>query len=74
MDTSAVKKSDPFPIRLFLVYVFFYAGQAIYNVYLNLFLNSKGFTNTKLGLVSSISTAALVLIQPYWGILSDKVC
>ena len=72
MDTSAVKKSDPFPIRLFLVYVFFYAGQAIYNVYLNLFLNSKGFTNTKLGLVSSISTAALVLIQPYWGILSDK--
>lgn len=64
--------NDPFPINMFLVYVLFYAGQAMYNVYLNLFLNENGFSNTQLGFLSSVSTLCLVLIQPLWGILSDK--
>lgn len=72
MNSSVMKQRDPFPIRMFLVYVFFYAGQAIYNVYLNLFLNDHGFSNTELGFLSAVSTTALVLIQPLWGILSDK--
>lgn len=66
------KDKEPFPIKLFFIYVLFYAGQAIYNVYLNLFLNQNGFSNTQLGLLSSVSTTALVLIQPLWGVLSDK--
>ncbi len=73
MQNPAVERGrDPFPIRMFLIYVFFYAGQAIYNVYLNLFLNDNGFSNTNLGILSAISTSVLVLIQPLWGILSDK--
>lgn len=70
-----LKKSnaaDPFPIRLFMIYILFYAGQAMYNTYLNLFLDSKGFSMTMIGTVGSVSTIILVLIQPLWGILSDK--
>ena len=63
---------EPFPFKMFLIYVLFYAGQAMYNVYLNLFLNQNGFSNTQLGLLSSVSTVVLVLIQPLWGVLSDK--
>ena len=57
---------------MFLIYVLFYAGQAMYNVYLNLFLDQNGFSKTQLGLLSSVSTIVLVLVQPLWGVLSDK--
>lgn len=63
---------DSFPARLFMIYILFYAGQAMYNTYLNLFLNSKGFSMTAIGALGSISTILLVLIQPLWGVLSDK--
>ena len=63
---------EPFPFKMFLIYVLFYAGQAMYNVYLNLFLNQNGFSNTQLGLLSSVSTVVLVLVQPLWEVLSDK--
>lgn len=63
---------DSFPIKIFLIYVIFYAGQAMYNTYLNLFLNDSGFSMTAIGAVQSLATVALVLIQPVWGIISDK--
>lgn len=67
-----IQKNEPFPIRIFLIYVIFYAGQAMYNTYLNLFLTDNGFSNTSIGIVQSISTVILVLVQPIWGIISDK--
>jgi PPP family 3-phenylpropionic acid transporter len=63
---------DSFPARIFMVYVIFYAGQAMYNTYLNLFLNDSGFNMSAIGLVQSAATLALVLVQPLWGVLSDK--
>ena len=55
-----------------MVYVIFYAVQAMYNTYLNLFLNDSGFNMSAIGLVQSAATLALVLVQPLWGVLSDK--
>ncbi len=69
MQTSP---KDSFPARIFMVYVIFYAGQAMYNTYLNLFLNDSGFNMSAIGLVQSAATLALVLVQPLWGVLSDK--
>ncbi len=69
MQTSP---KDSFPVRIFMVYVIFYAGQAMYNTYLNLFLNDSGFNMSAIGLVQSAATLALVLVQPLWGVLSDK--
>lgn len=66
------RNSDRFPVNIFLIYIIFYAGQAMYNTYLNLFLTQSGFTMTAIGAVQSASTIVLVLIQPFWGILSDK--
>lgn len=63
---------DPFPVRFFALYFVFYAAQALYGTYMNLFLGSVGFSKTQIGLMVSLSTACLLITQPFWGILSDK--
>ena len=65
-------KEDEFPRRLFLLYVLFYAGQAIYNTYLNLYLSSVGLSDTQIGMTVSVSTAVLLAAQLGWGILGDR--
>lgn len=66
------QERDGFPGKIFLVYVMFYAGQAIYNTYLNLYLYENGMTQTIIGTVSAITTVILMLVKPFWGIVSDK--
>lgn len=61
-----------FPIRLFTLYVIFYAGQAVYNTYLNLYLNDIGFSKAQMGAITSISTLLILLTQPLWGLASDR--
>lgn len=64
--------ADSFPFKIFLIYIVFYAGQAIYNCYANLFMDAHGFSQMSIGFVSSISTIILVLFQPILGVWSDK--
>jgi PPP family 3-phenylpropionic acid transporter len=59
-------------VRFFALYYVFYAAQALYGTYMNLFLGSVGFSKTQIGLMVSLSTACLLITQPFWGILSDK--
>lgn len=66
------KIKERFPVNIFLIYVIFYAGQAMYNTYFNLFLSQSGFSLTSIGAIQSASTVILVLVQPLWGIISDK--
>ncbi len=72
MSALEVHKAERFPFQIFLAYIIFYAGQAVYNCYGNLFLDAHGFSQTAIGTVSSVSTVILVLVQPLWGIISDK--
>lgn len=57
---------------LLLSYLCFYAVQAIYSTYFNLYLDSVGFTKTQMGAVSSAATLFVLLVQPFWGVRSDK--
>ena len=61
-------KDGSFPTGLFCVYLVYFAGQAIYNTYLNLYLAQIGFTATQIGSIISISTVALLAAQTLWGI------
>ncbi len=65
-------KKDSFPFYIFLTYVIYYAGQAIYNTFGTVYLSESGFSQSVIGLMASVATAALILIQPLWGILSDR--
>jgi len=61
-----------FPVHFFLLYVLYYSGQAIYSAYFNLYLSGIGFSNTMIGLTVSLSTLLLLMVQPFWGIISDR--
>ncbi len=63
---------DRFPARIFSIYFLYYAGQAIYNTYLNLYLADAGLSQTQIGMTVSISTLFLLLTQTFWGGLSDR--
>ena len=62
----------PFPVYLFLTYFIFYCGHAVYNTYGTVFLSQNGFSQSVIGIMSSVATLVLVLIQPLWGVISDK--
>lgn len=65
-------KKEKFPINLLLPYLGFYAAQAIFGTYLNLYLNDVGFTKTQMGMFTSVSTLLVLLAQPLWGYASDR--
>lgn len=64
--------SKRFPIGLFALFTVFFSSLALIGSYMNLYLDSTGLTKSEIGLTVSISTACLLLIQPIWGLLSDK--
>ena len=61
-----------FHTRLFSIYFLYYAGQAIYSTYLNLYLADAGLSQSQIGMTVSISTLFLLLTQTFWGDLSDR--
>ena len=64
--------SNRFPLGLFGLFTVFFSSQALIGSYMNLYLDSTGLTKSEIGLTVSISTACLLLLQPIWGLLSDK--
>lgn len=74
MSAPAKTKSPkaPFPLYVFIIYFVFYAGQAIYYTYNNVFLSQNGLSDSMIGLVGSVGTILLFLVQPMWGVLADK--
>jgi PPP family 3-phenylpropionic acid transporter len=71
-DAGEPVNRDPFPLRLFLIYFLFYAGQSIYSTYLNLFLAGEGLSASRIGLIVSVSTCFILAAQLFWGMASDR--
>ena len=67
-----IKSKTKFPFYLFLTYVIYYCGHAVFNTYHSVFLSQSGFSESAIGLIGSIGTIILLLVQPLWGILSDR--
>ena len=62
-EERTLQINDGFPVSLFMVYVLYYAGQAVYNTYLNLYLDQIGFSASQIGIIISVSTVALLATQ-----------
>ena len=65
-------KKDKFPVRLILPYLIYYAGQALFNSYRNLYLKSIGLTTGKIGVLASVGILTALLFQPVLGVMSDR--
>ena len=72
MKQNKTADKTPFPVYLFLTYFIFYCGHSVYNTYGTVFLSQNGFSQSVIGIMSSVATLVLVLIQPLWGVISDK--
>lgn len=72
MNYQTEEKQDRFPIALFALFFLFYAGQAIYNTYVNLYLSSVGLSGTQIGIIVSVSTVGILCAQLFWGLVSDR--
>lgn len=60
-------------INLSLFEFVFYATTACFNPYLVVFLQSKNFTNTAIGTILAINSVVVILAQPFWGFVSDRI-
>lgn len=69
----ATENVDCFPMHLFWIYIFSFAGQAVFNTYINLYMSSLGFSTSQIGTVVSVSTVVLFASQIALGLLSDRV-
>ncbi len=61
-----------FPYTLFFVYVMFYSGMAVYNTYLNLYLDKVGLDYSQIGTIITISTLCVLPVQLLCGMISDR--
>lgn len=65
-------KKERFPIRLVLLYLIYYAGQALFNSYRNLYLKSIGISTGRIGILASAGILTALLFQPVLGVVSDR--
>ena len=63
---------EKFPVRLVLPYLIYYAGQALFNSYRNLYLKSIGLSTGKIGVLASVGILTALLFQPVLGVMSDR--
>jgi PPP family 3-phenylpropionic acid transporter len=61
-----------FPLNLCALQTIYYCVQAVYGSYLALYCGSIGFSRTQIGFITSASTLAVLLTQPFWGYASDR--
>ncbi len=66
------KNKDAFPLYLFLTYVIYYCGQSVFNTYHSVFLSQRGFSESAIGTIGSVATIILLVIQPVWGMITDR--
>ncbi len=48
-------------------------SRAIFNPYVTVYLQEKGFVAEKIGLVTGANSFMLIIAQPLWGIVTDKL-
>lgn len=56
-----------------LIYLLFMTSRAIFNPYVTVYLQEKGFAAEKIGLITGANSLVLIIAQPFWGIVTDKI-
>ncbi len=56
-----------------LIYLFFMSARAIFNPFLTVYLQEKGLSVQWIGLVMGFNSAVILVAQPFWGIVSDRL-
>ena len=60
-------------VYFFLLQIFFYSGNAGFGPFRVVFLDERGFSNTHIGLILTVTSLVAIVAQPLWGFVSDKI-
>lgn len=55
------------------IYLLFMTSRAIFNPYVTVYLQEKGFATERIGLITGANSLVLIIAQPFWGIITDKL-
>ncbi|MGF7142696.1 MFS family permease [Anaerotaenia torta] len=72
-EKQYVRKPDNVFITFIIIYLFFMSARALFNPFITVYLQEKGLGAEKIGLVMGANSLVLILAQPFWGIISDKL-
>ena len=69
-----MKNSDGnrYPTYFLLLYAFIYMTNAVYNTFIPIYLNNKGFTQTATGTLLALGPLVAIAANPIWGLASDR--
>jgi PPP family 3-phenylpropionic acid transporter len=56
-----------------LIYILFMSARAIFSPFITVFLREKGMTIQRIGLIMAVNSAMIIMAQPFWGFMSDKL-
>ena len=75
MEDTSVNRQYLRKVRLtFSVIFFLFMGvRAIFAPFIPLYLEERGLSADLIGLVSGINSFAIIISQPAWGLLADKI-
>lgn len=66
------KSSNVF-VTFIIIYLFFMSARALFNPFITVYLQEKGFGAERIGLIMGANSLVLIAAQPFWGIISDKL-
>jgi PPP family 3-phenylpropionic acid transporter len=56
-----------------LIYLLFMSARAVFTPFITVFLREKGLAVQRIGIVMAVNSFMIILAQPFWGFLSDKL-
>lgn len=75
MDALAQRQTNLKRVKItFSIIFFLFMGvRAIFTPFVTIYLEERGLSADLIGLVSGINSFAIILSQPVWGVLADKI-
>jgi PPP family 3-phenylpropionic acid transporter len=67
-----LRGTDRFPLEILVIYFCYVSVQGINSTYMNLYLDSIGFSSSQIGMTISASTLIVLSSQMLWGMASDR--
>lgn len=68
-----VKKAHRMRLTFILIYIFFMSARAIFSPFITVYFQEKGFDAERIGMIMGINSLVIILAQPFWGVISDKM-
>jgi PPP family 3-phenylpropionic acid transporter len=56
-----------------LIYILFMSARAVFSPFITVYLREKGLTVQWIGMVMAVNSGMIILSQPFWGYMSDKL-